>query len=82
MNLDLLKKTQIVKKDEHFMPFVFVDSAIGGMIAAAAVGKASEKIKSCRKTVDRMFPNTSFAPIDNTKASLCLLTASINDVKL
>lgn len=85
MKIDDLKKKQVVTKDGHFMPIVFVDLSIPTAAVAAGCTYAGKEIN--RKINATNFPlpqigcNLSpYTSISTEKASLRALALSVDDI--
>ena len=87
MDIEELRKTQVVTKDGHFMPLVFVDmsvptAAIGAMCTYAG-RSIDQKVKENKNKMSVHFSKAkgfAFTPISNKPQELSQLALSIDDV--
>lgn len=85
MEIKELKKKQIVTKDGHFMPMIFVDMSIpSAMIGAGATLAAKELNKQLKNTVmpepQSLVANLPYVSISAGSTDMNALALSIDDV--
>ena len=82
MKIDFLKRNQIIPKEGHFVPLVFVDLSVPtAMVAALAhhtvkqVSDGDDKFKE-----EPLIPSTGFCPLTVSDYNMNRMINSIDDI--